>query len=155
MTGRLAKLERQASPEAVQLAARLLESDIATRAWVEQVGYSLTPADVAELLGRSERSVSEDGGLLRLRRSDGRLAYPTFQFDGPRQVPGVAQVVRALDGVLQPRAIAAWLTGIQPALDGRRPIDALRDGDIDAVVTLARRLCGQSRQLGAHGPSLI
>jgi hypothetical protein len=48
----LAELEQQASPEAVSLARRLLESDIATRAWVERVGYCLTQTDTADLLAR-------------------------------------------------------------------------------------------------------
>jgi hypothetical protein len=34
---RLAELEQQASPEAVLLAVRALEADIAERAWVDQV----------------------------------------------------------------------------------------------------------------------
>lgn len=127
---------------------RLLESDIATRAWVDQVGYSLTQADVAELLGHSEQAVAEDARLLRLGRSDGRPAYPMFQFDGRRQVPGVDLVVRTLDGALHPRGIAAWLTGIQPALDGRCPIDMLRGGELDAVLTVARRLAERGPRPG-------
>lgn len=35
--------------------------------------------------------------------------------------------------------VTAWLTGTQPTLSGRRPVDALRAGDSDAVVALARR----------------
>lgn len=140
----LAELERQASPEAVRLAVRLLESDIAAQAWVSQVGYCLTQADAAQLLGRSEQAVSKDARLLRLERSDGRPAYPAFQFDGRRQVPGVADVVRALDSAVLPATIAAWLTGGQPALGGGRPIDSLLAGDIDPVLAIARRLAERS-----------
>ena len=140
----LAELERRASPEAVRLAARLLQSDIAEKAWVAQVGYCLTQAGTAELLGRSEQAVSKDPRLLRLERSDGRPAYPAFQFDGRRQVPGVAGVVRSLHGALQPETVAAWLTGTQPALDGRRPIDVLAAGEADAVLVLARRLAARA-----------
>lgn len=52
----------------------------------------------------------------------------------------MAEVVRALDGALQPVTIAAWLTGTQPALDGRRPLDALVAGERDAVMAVAERL---------------
>jgi hypothetical protein len=124
----------------------VLESDIANRAWVEQVGYSLTQSDVAELLGCSEQAVSKNNRLLRLSRSDGRPAYPVFQFDGRRQTPGVAGVIRTLSGALQPAAVAAWLTGVNPALEGRRPIDALRTGDEGAVMTVARRLGTRARR---------
>lgn len=77
----LAELECRASPEAV----RLLEGDIAEKAWV---GYCLTQVDTAELLGRSEQAVSKDRRLLRLERSDGRPVYPAFQFDGRRPGAG-------------------------------------------------------------------
>ncbi len=140
----LAQLEQQASPEAVRLAARVLESDIATQAWVAQVGYSLTQTATAVLLGRSEQAVSKDPRLLRLERSDGHPAYPMFQFDGRRPVPGLSEVVRALRGALGPAAIAAWLTGVQPSLAGRRPLDVLHDdGGTEAVVSVARRLAGR------------
>lgn len=36
--------------------------------------------------------------------------------------------------------VASWLTAANDELDGRRPVDALADGDADAVVRLARRL---------------
>ncbi len=140
----LADLELRASPEAVRLAAKVLESDIANRAWVDQVGYSLTQADVAQLLGRTEQAISKDSRLLRLSRSDGRPAYPVFQFDGRRQAPGVAEVVRALKAALQPAAIAAWLTGTNGALGGRRPIDALVAGDEQAVLAVASRLAARA-----------
>jgi len=140
----LAELESRASPEAIRLAVRLLESDIANRAWVEQVGYSLTQSDVAELLRRSEQAISKDRRLLRLIRSDGRPVYPVFQFDGRRKTPGVADVVRALSGALQPAAIAAWLTGENAALDGQRPIDALHVGDEQPVLVVARRLAARA-----------
>ncbi len=140
----LADLEGRASPEAVRLAARVLEADISSRAWVAQVGYSLTQGDVAALLGRSEQAVSKDRRLLRLVRSDGRPAYPIFQFDGRRQTDGVAEVVRVLTGPLGPPAIAAWMTGRNPALGDRRPIDALRVGEREQVVGLARRLADRA-----------
>jgi hypothetical protein len=142
----LAELEARASPEAIRLAVRLLESDIANRAWVEQVGYSLTQSDVAELLRRSEQAISKDSRLLRLVRSDGRPVYPVFQFDGGRQTPGVADVVRTLSGSLMPAAIAAWLTGDNAALEGRRPIDALRVGDEQSVLAIARRLAARAER---------
>lgn len=142
----LAELEALASPEAVRLAARLLQSDIDTRAWVDQVGFCLTGAQVAELLGRSEQAVSKDGRLLRLPRSDNRPAYPAFQFDGRRQQPGVAEVVKVFADALTPAGVAAWLTGRNAALGGRRPLGALRDGDTNAAAALAvaRRMAARA-----------
>lgn len=140
----LAELEQQASPEAIRLAARVLEADIAERAFLDQVGFSLTGAQVAGLLGRSEQAISKDRRLLRLPRSDGRPAYPGMQFDGRRQIPGVADVVKVLTGAFTPAGIAAWLTGVNPALGERRPIDVLDAGETDAVVAVARRLAARA-----------
>ncbi len=136
----LADLERKASPEAIKLAVRLLESDIATQAWVDQVGYCLTQADTAALLDRSEQAVSKDSRLLRLNRSDGRPAYPAFQFDGRRQIPGTAEALQILAGTLEPATIAAWLTGAQPQFGGRRPIDMLAGAEHQDAIDLAKRL---------------
>lgn len=118
----------------------------AAERWAAQVGFALTGAQVAELLGRSEQAISSDPGLLRLPHSDGRLAYPAFQFDGGRQVPGVAEIVKALDGALTPAGVAAWLTGANDAFGRRRPIELLAAGDLPAVLSIARRLAGRARQ---------
>lgn len=142
----LAELEQQASPEAVRLATRVLEADIAERAWVAQVGFSLTGAQVAELLGRSEQAVSKDSRLLRLPRSDGRPAYPCLQFDGRRQIPGVAEVVKVLSRALTPAGVAAWMTGINPLFGERRPVDVLGGGEIEQVVSVARRLADRAER---------
>jgi hypothetical protein len=88
--------------------------------------------------------MSKDRRLLRLARSDGRPAYPAFQFDGRRQVPGLSDIVCVLDGALQPASIAAWLTGTQPSLDGRRPLDVLARGEHEPVMTIARRVAERS-----------
>jgi hypothetical protein len=45
---------------------------------------------------------------------------------------------------LQPASIAAWLTGTQPSLDGRRPLDVLARGEHEPVMTIARRVAERS-----------
>jgi len=139
MSRTLAELEERASEGAVGLARSVLEADIANRAFSDQVGPALTQADVARLLGRSEQAVSKDGRLLRAHRFDGRPVYPVFQFNGRRQRPGLATVVRALARSVQPTTAASWLTAPNPQLAGRRPVDALDDGDLDNVVAVAAR----------------
>jgi hypothetical protein len=142
---RLAELAKDASPEAVALATMVLEGDLANQSWVEQVGPSLTQRDTAKLLDHSEQAVSKDNRLLRLYRQDGRPVYPVVQFDGRRQKPGVAEVVATLDGAVGNFAVASWLTAANEALGGRRPIDLLALGEIETVLSVARRLANRMR----------
>lgn len=136
---RLAELLTAASPAAQDHVARVLEQDLADRAWSAQLGPSLAQADVARLLGVSVQAVSKSRALLRLRNRDGRPVYPVLQFDGRRPLPGIAAVLAVLDGPLLPLTTASWLTTVQDDLGRRTPVQALRDGDVDEVLALARR----------------
>ncbi len=135
----VAQLFDGASPETQRLVTDLLEQDAADRAWAGQIGPSLTQADTARLLGKSEQATAKDSRLLRLKTRSGRIAYPIIQFDGRAPLEGIAQVTRVLDPVADPLTVVGWLTGIRSSLGQRRPIDALRDGEIQTVVALARR----------------
>lgn len=75
-----------------------------------------------------------------MKTRSGRVAYPVVQFSGRGPVAGLPAVVTTLTPVADPLTILAWLTGTQAGLDGRRPVDALHDGDVEVVVGLARRL---------------
>lgn len=136
----LAELAERASPAAVALARMVLEQDVADAAWRAQVGPALTQSDVARLLGKSEQAVSKDARLIRIRNRDGRPVYPVMQFQGRGQIAGLAEVVHVLREVLHPLTVASWLTTPQQDLAGRRPAEALRDGDAGPVLSLARRL---------------
>jgi hypothetical protein len=136
----LARLADRASAAAIELARVVLEQDVADKTWAAQLGPALSQPDTARLLGKSEQAVSKDARLLRIRNRDGRPVYPIFQFDGRAQLPGVADVTATLRASLQPLTIASWLTAPSRALKGRRPVDALRDGDLADVLTLAQQL---------------
>lgn len=128
-----------ASTETRHLIDRLLEQDADDRAWAEQLGPVYRQSDVARLLGKSKQAVSADKRLLRLEMRNGEVGYPAFQFDGRRQLPGVADVVAVLGPVVATSwTIASWLASPQPRLDGTRPLDLLAGGQVDAVVSAAR-----------------
>jgi hypothetical protein len=142
----MSQLEEQASPEARKLARAVLEQDVADRHWSEQVGPALAQRDVARLLGKSEQAVAKDGRLVRVRNRDGRPVYPVFQFAGRSVVPGVAEITPVLvRAVVDPFTVAAWWTGEHPALGGRRPLDALADGDVADVAAAAERFAARAR----------
>lgn len=99
-------------------------------------------------------SASEAGAVLHLtrqavdkRRRAGKLvalkfgrrgyAYPVWQFASGGTLPGLEQVLAVIqwdDSWMQ----AVFILGNNARLDGERPLDMLRRGDIDAVVRAAR-----------------
>ena len=129
----------RASAPAQALALAVLEQDLADQQWASHVGPALSQADVARLLDVSVQAVSKNHGLLRVRNRDGRVVYPVVQFDGRRVLPGLPDVFALLDGPLLPLTVASWLVTSAPALGDRTPVAALRDGDADLVLRLARQ----------------
>ena len=134
-------------PEAIgRRAARVLA---AGGAWSADVGpFYDTAGARAALDGVSKQAVSQrvaDGRILALRLApDGtgreRLVYPVWQF--------VPVVLRHLSRVLTAAGfdaeravtgwtIAAWLTAPDPATSGRTPLELLRAGHVEQVVTAA------------------
>lgn len=80
--------------------------------------------------------------LLACKFRDGALYYPTRQFTAHGVVAGLPEVLTVLaTGTDSPQTWAAWLAGpMEPGADGSRTWwDALADGDVEAVVSEARR----------------
>ena len=140
----LDRLAARASAEAVSLARKVLEQDVSDTQWAAQIGPGLSQGDVARLLSKSEQAVSKDPRLLRLRNRDGRPVYPVVQFDGRGQLAGIADVLTALCGSLEPLTAASWLTSGNPELGGLAPVQALQAGDLAAVTSAAARLAASA-----------
>ncbi|KQS22381.1 hypothetical protein [Frigoribacterium sp. Leaf186] len=82
------------------------------------------------------------GDVLCVTTSDSHRLYPSFQFDGPdgTPLPDLAGVLAVLD----PRRVdvwgdAIWVREPHAELGDRSPAQALRDGDADDVIALARQ----------------
>ena len=102
---------------------------------------ALTVAQVAELLGTSRQTPHDRvrGGSLLAVLDRGVLRFPAWQFDpeGPDGVVlGLPAVLRALQ--VSPLAKANWLTRPNPYLEGETPLAALKRGETERVVGLAR-----------------
>lgn len=136
----VATLMTAVGPDTQRFVLDVLRTDAADRAWARQAGPVLSQADAGRLLGKSEQAVSKDRGLLRVKLRSGRVAYPVVQFAGRSVLQGIAEVVDTLRGVVQELTVLSWLTAANGHLDGRRPVDVLRAGDVESVVTVARRL---------------
>lgn len=102
---------------------------------------SLAATEVAGLLGTTRQTPHDRAGKGKLLAvmDQGRLRFPAWQFDpdGPDGVvAGLPDVLRALDA--SPLGKASWLTRPNPYLEGRLPLQALRDGDLARVLDQAR-----------------
>lgn len=115
-----------------------IDPDLAARqrALLARAGGGLTIIEVAQRLNVPEQEVDElrtAGRLLAVPDPEGPgWAYPACQFEGPRVVPGLPEVLSDF-AVKSPWTRLYVLIGEDPALDGRTPFEALRDGDLDKV----------------------
>ncbi|MCG8455898.1 MAG: hypothetical protein MI919_06410 [Holophagales bacterium] len=135
-------LDEIGSPE--ELAERMLDAIPEASGWNEVLGPFYTTRQVARRLGGASRQAIADrrkrGTILWLETSDGVLAYPAFQFDGPRVIPGLAEVLSCFRGVDVDRwTVAGWLASSFEELGGRSVIEWLREGhELEAALALAR-----------------
>lgn len=115
--------------------------DFARRSAV--VANTFTAPEAAKMLGISRQAVTErwkKGKLCGFVVNDA-LRLPTWQFDAERPngvVAGLPGVLAALErsGLSLLNSIY-WLTTQQPELDGRTPVEALREGRAEHVVSQA------------------
>lgn len=102
---------------------------------------ALTAPQVAKLLGTSRQTPHDrvKAGTLLAILDRGCLRFPLWQFDpegSDAVVEGLPEVLRALD--ISPLAKANWLTRNNPILDGNSPLEALKQGQKERVLTEAR-----------------
>ena len=121
----------EAKLRGVQAQARLLAAE----------GGPLTGQQVAALLGISRQAVAKRrraGTVLAVPTGRRGYAYPAWQFDTGNpggMLPGVDVALRELEGngVRGPWTRLSWFLTGDVRLRGARPLDALRQGRIDAV----------------------
>ena len=104
-------------PEMREL-ARAVEAGAVVRA-LEKIG--LTQKTLAWATGANERSVRNWRTTSAIR--------PEYH----ERLRDVREIALLLQDTLRPRGIAQWFTARNRQLGARRPVDALRDGDVDAV----------------------
>lgn len=105
--------------------AQAVQVDALVRA-LEDMG--LTQRSIATATGATERSI-------RNWRTTSAIA-PRYD----ERLRDVRRIVLILDESLTPRGISQWFTARNRLLGQRRPIDAMRDGDTEAVFSAAAAL---------------
>jgi putative toxin-antitoxin system antitoxin component (TIGR02293 family) len=117
-------------------AVRQTQGGTAYRRVVEEVRRGgVRVADIAEVTGTSERTVQN-------------WASGTHRPEGDRseRLLELKYVVEQLADVYDDEGIEIWLHTRQKALDARRPLDLLRDGQFEHVLELITRLAGGPRR---------
>jgi len=104
-------------------------------------GGAYTVDEVRALLNNVSRQALDkrvkEGALLAVPGPGGTRRFPTAQFDGyGGLVKGLKDVQKAL-GFSSPWAVLNFLVNENDYLNRRRPIDALRQGEIEPVITAA------------------
>jgi hypothetical protein len=132
--------------EIVELEASNAERSFEARSKVLE--GALTANGVKELLGSKSRQIAHDrlkaGTLLGIMER-GQWRFPAWQFDadGPNGVvPGLPAVLRELGryAFISPMGKARFFLRPNPYLGGRTPLEALKQGDVDDVVGVARSI---------------
>jgi excisionase family DNA binding protein len=121
------------------LAFRSLLQFFATRR--DLLEDALTAPQAAKLLGVSRQTplnrVRDNTLLAVLDR--GAYRFPFWQFDPQGEggvLPGLSRVLEALEPQ-QPFAKLVWLRRPNPTLEGREPLDLLRDRELEPVLDAA------------------
>ena len=77
------------------------------------------------------------GEVVALRKGGRKHVFPLAQFIDGRPVPGISEVLSA---IANPRLAWFWLSRPSTELDGRVPIEMLREDRVEDVVRAARAL---------------
>lgn len=135
----LARLTKQRSPEEAQtLRRRATEAAFVERKRLLNECFSTK--QVSNLLGLSRQTPHDrvKAGKLLAIEDGGQLWFPRWQFDpdGPNGVvEGLTEVLSALS--VGPFSKARWLSKPNQTLEGRTPIQALKSGERERVVSEA------------------
>ncbi len=108
-------------------------------AQVATTGDAVRAGQVARRLGISPLMVEQlrqTRRLLAVPCGNG-FVYPAWQFEGRGMLSGFPTVLGALRGH-DPTSQLAFFVTPHHGLEGRTPLDALRAGDLEAVLRIAR-----------------
>jgi hypothetical protein len=121
------------------LAPAFIRGIEAKRRLIEDNGGALTAEQVAESFGITRQAVEKRrraGKLLALTTGRHGYRYPAWQFTDAGTIPGLEGVLGALasqDEWTQ----TAFFVGHNPRLGNRTPVEVLKAGDLESVLTAA------------------
>ncbi len=141
------------SPE---IADKLVKADPLARAKLRGIeakkrfltaeGGMLSTQEVASILGISPQAIHKrrrTGKLIGIAQGLNQYSFPAWQFEGNHTVAGLESVLAVL-GDHDPLMQVVFMLNPNDRLDGQRPLDLLRAGKLNEVLTAANAL-------GEHG----
>lgn len=125
--------------EIAELEVQVLTASFARRR--ELLRGAITAPKVAKLLGTSRQTPHDrvNSGTLLGVQDRGAWYFPSWQFDfeGPDGViAGLPDVLRSIHA--SPLGKISWLMRLNGFLDGASPLEVLKRGEIDRVISLAQ-----------------
>jgi hypothetical protein len=130
--------EPDARARALLRGVKIAEADL------REAGGAYNLRDLRTLLrGVSRQRVDKqvrEGSLLAVPGPSNRRVYPTIQFQADGTIVKGLKAVREALSTQNPWAVLNFLVQPDDRLNGRKPIELLRTGEIDAVMDVARRV---------------
>ncbi|TPJ82751.1 antitoxin Xre/MbcA/ParS toxin-binding domain-containing protein [Mesorhizobium sp. B2-6-2] len=125
-------------PIAPQIAERAAElQSMLIEDWAGEVAGSTYLEDKLRIPRSTLHRWQRRGEVVALRKGGRKHVFPLAQFVDGRPVPGISGVLSA---IANPRLAWFWLTRPSPELDGRIPIEMLRQDMVEDVIRAARTL---------------
>ena len=121
------------------LARAKLRGVAAKRRLIELGGGTLTIKEVADLLGITRQAVGtrrSRNRLIGLPQGRRGYVYPAFQFERGETLTGLKEVLEALSEH-DPLTQLIFFVDRHDRLNSRTPVEAMRAGQLDAVVRVA------------------
>lgn len=128
-TALLADEAHLAPPQSDDLESMLIED------WAGRVAGSTYLEENLRIARSTLHRWQRRGDVIALRKGGRKHVFPLAQFVDGRPVAGISDVLSLIGN---PRLAWLWLTRPAAQLDGRIPIDLLRQDQIDEVVEAAR-----------------
>ncbi len=103
-------------------------------------GGALSSNEIAKVLGLSRQAVDERRRRRKLvawRMTDGKWRYPVWQFGAGGTLPGIVECLAALEYDDQASIMDFFLLKSE-MLDGMRPLDMIRIGNMDKAIEAAK-----------------
>src|SRR5439155_14075465 len=132
--------------KAEPLAPAFIRGIEAKRRLIEEHGGTLTAEQVAGLIGVTGQAVEKrrrSGALIAISTGRHGYRYPAWQFSESGTIPGLEEVLRLLTSQDEWMQIAFFLSK-DPRLNGATPLDALKAGNLEQVLSAAQ-------SYGEHG----
>lgn len=123
------------SPPTAEIERLLYDSNAKARARFLEEWPSFTSKDLADLAGHGSKNKSMTGSRWKTKgkvfsiRHGGAEHFPAFQFEDGQPVETIGKVLAKLGEKKSGWQLAFWFTSPNGWLDGKRPVDVLKDGD--------------------------